>query len=286
MKTSKKITNKKYNRKSSTRKSNIKLNRKTKTKKRGAYKKIQKGGAPIKPSENPLSKKEIKDIGGVIGGELYGNCDRFELKVNLIEVSSYDEDEYTNLGYKFYPKSRGVFSYNQVLSISIYDTHKTENEFTKKVYYFTNPDFPTDEGGTVYYCLIDPENYRGEITVIALTQDGFGTNQTNITDEELRKVKKTIREEYVKNSDQSASYFLDQLKQKGIILFELSRNLKSYACIEERKEIKKLETQKLELEEQLRKLKEENPSTKSQIVTEASQGVGQLRRLFSQVSTA
>lgn len=55
MKTSKKITNKKYNRKSSTRKSNIKLNRKTKTKKRGAYKKIQKEGG-----SNQTFRKSIK----------------------------------------------------------------------------------------------------------------------------------------------------------------------------------------------------------------------------------
>jgi hypothetical protein len=252
MKTSKKITNKKYNRKSSTRKSNIKLNRKTKTKKRGAYKKIQKGGAPIKPSENPLSKKEIKDIGLVASAELYENCDRFDLKVDSIELDSNDETGYIELGYKLHTKGRRGGSYNLVVSISISDTHKTENEVTEKKYYFMEPDFPqTDKGGTVYYCLIDPENYRGDITVIAL--DGLVTNKTNITDEELNTVKKTIRDDYdlVKNSDKSASDFLDQLKQKGIILFELSEGLLPYASIRERKKIR-------ELEEQIRTLKSGN----------------------------
>jgi hypothetical protein len=82
------------------RKSNIKLNRKTKTKKRGTYKKIQKGGNPT-VSTNPLMKKNMDDINYLLRSRYYANCDRFDLNVNTIDLKSDDMDEYKKIGYKY-----------------------------------------------------------------------------------------------------------------------------------------------------------------------------------------
>jgi hypothetical protein len=191
MKTSKKNTNKKYNRKSSTRKSNIKLNRKTKTKKRAIYKKIQKGG---EISVNPLLNNQ--DIGYVISLPLdKDSANRFTFDYTKNKIENSETGDVT-------------YDYTVKITDTVYNSY----------YEFVEPIFDSSSN-SVYYCLYD--SIAKKIFILKISNTFLGVFPYKVTDTDFELLNTQIQNKYSDNKG-NTELFLTNLFNAGIVLFELS----------------------------------------------------------------